>query len=71
MRSLLPTCSRSLLPILSRSQLAYEKLKETLSVIPEEVVERVEFETLGGGAGAGGQDGAKVRVCLCGVVVEG
>ncbi|PNW72719.1 hypothetical protein CHLRE_15g639150v5 [Chlamydomonas reinhardtii] len=53
------TITASVKDVAAKKDLAYEKLKETLSVIPEEVVERVEFETLGGGAGAGGQDGAK------------
>ena len=35
------------IPPLSCRDLAYEKLKETLSVIPEEVVDKVGLENLG------------------------
>ncbi|KAG2426023.1 hypothetical protein HYH02_014884 [Chlamydomonas schloesseri] len=53
------TITASVKDVAAKKDLAYEKLKETLSVIPEEVVERVEFETLGAGSGGGGVDGAK------------
>ncbi|KAG2423597.1 hypothetical protein HXX76_015234 [Chlamydomonas incerta] len=51
------TITASVKDVAAKKDLAYEKLKETLSVIPEGVVERVEFETLGGAGGVA--DGAK------------
>ncbi|KXZ44449.1 hypothetical protein GPECTOR_67g289 [Gonium pectorale] len=48
------TITASVKDVAAKKDLAYEKLKETLSVIPEEVVERVEFEALGGAAAGTG-----------------
>ncbi|GIL66070.1 hypothetical protein Vafri_19678 [Volvox africanus] len=45
------TITASVKDVAAKKDLAYEKLKETLSVIPEEVVESVEYEALGGAAG--------------------
>ncbi|GLC36768.1 hypothetical protein PLESTB_000785100 [Pleodorina starrii] len=45
------TITASVKDVAAKKDLAYEKLKETLSVIPEEVVESVEYEALGGPAG--------------------
>ncbi|GIM07650.1 hypothetical protein Vretimale_11725, partial [Volvox reticuliferus] len=45
------TITASVKDVAAKKDLAYEKLKETLSVIPEEVVESVEYEALGGTAG--------------------
>ncbi|EFJ43438.1 hypothetical protein VOLCADRAFT_106866 [Volvox carteri f. nagariensis] len=48
------TITASVKDVAAKKDLAYEKLKETLSVIPEEVVETVEYEALGGAAGPQG-----------------
>ena len=44
----------------ARVQLAYEKLKETLSSISEEVVETVEVEALGSRGAAGAEVSSEV-----------